>query len=350
MIKVIRFLLFPFSLLYGLAVVIRNALFDAGWLSARKFDIPVISIGNLVAGGTGKSPMTEYLVRMLKDRVSLAVLSRGYGRTTDGFRLVEVSTPAEIGGDEPVQMKQKFPSVTIAVAEKRVEGIERLQANHQLILLDDAFQHRWVQPGFSILLFDYSTVYAPQFLLPSGNLREPMSGKKRAQVLVVTKTPELLASEEQERLRKRLNPAPHQHLFFSWLRYGDLTALYGGKTMLWSDLSSATEVLLITGIANPAPLLEKIRKVCPNVIHYRYPDHHTFSTKNIVKLASAGAGKLIITTEKDAQRLRSPALLPLVRHLPIWYLPVQAELHGNSEQTFTRLITDYVFTEHSSNR
>src|SRR5579863_8034889 len=195
-----RWLLFPFSLLYGLVIVIRNWLYDAGLFKSRQFSIPVICVGNLEVGGAGKSPMTEYLVRLFKKSHKLATLSRGYGRESKGFLIATATTTSAQIGDEPAQFKNKFPGITVAVCEDRVEGIRELRPTHNLIILDDAYQHRAVKPGFSILLFDYGKINEPHLLLPAGNMREPFSSRWRAEVLIVTKCPHDLKADEQTRI------------------------------------------------------------------------------------------------------------------------------------------------------
>lgn len=249
----LRWLLFPFSLLYGLVVVIRNWCFNAGILKSREFDLPVIAVGNLDVGGAGKSPMTEYLIRLLKGNYKLATLSRGYGRKTKGFLLADAPAQAWDIGDEPAQFKNKFPNVTIAVAEKRVEGIEQLQSSHDLIILDDAYQHRAVKPGFSILLFDYNRIREPRLLLPAGNLREPFAGRKRADIIVISKCPAALERKDQFELQKRVKPFPNQAVFFTSISYLPLQDINGQATD--SVIDDTTTVFLLTGIANASPFL-----------------------------------------------------------------------------------------------
>ncbi|HCN85013.1 MAG TPA: tetraacyldisaccharide 4'-kinase [Sphingobacteriaceae bacterium] len=345
--KLLRLLLLPFSLIYVVVIVLRNAAYDAGLFTSRKFSIPVISVGNLAVGGAGKSPMAEYLVRLLKDRYKIATLSRGYGRKTSGFiELTEASTTID-AGDEPVQFKHKFPSITVAVCEKRAAGIEILQKSNDLIILDDAYQHRSVKPGLSLLLFDYSSIFQPQYILPAGNLREPLSGRKRADVIIVTKTPDLLSEAEREKIAVRIAPYPNQELFFSYLEYGDLEPLNNGQKLPLSTLNKETDIILLTGIANPATLLDHLTQYTSRIVHHNYPDHHPFSTKNIAKLAAAWSAskakhKFIITTEKDAQRLRSAELNELLRILPVYYLPVSAKIHKPQEERFNQIIEQYV--------
>ena len=217
--KLLRLLLFPISILYGLGVILRNLAYDFGIFKACKFQLPVISVGNLSVGGSGKSPMTEYLVRLLKDKYKIATLSRGYGRKTSGFRTVDTDSSSFDSGDEPLQFKRKFADVTVAVCENRVKGIQQLERNHELIIMDDAFQHRAVKPGLSILLFEYSSLLQNQWLLPSGNLREPLWAINRADILVVSKCPEKMSREQQDALANRFKT---KRLFFSFLKYGHL--------------------------------------------------------------------------------------------------------------------------------
>jgi len=349
--KHLRWLLFPFSIIYGLVVIMRNWCYDAGILKSRGFSIPVISVGNLDVGGAGKTPMTEYLVRLFKDHYKLATLSRGYGRKTKGFITATATTTATRVGDEPAQFKHKFPEITVAVCEKRVEGIRHLQAGHNLIILDDAFQHRAVKPGFSILLFDYNRINEPHLLLPAGNLREPFSGRWRADILVVTKCPAVLSDKEQARVAERIGPLPFQSLFFTTIAYQPMQDMESNNAN--TALDADTTVFLLTGIANPQPLLQHIKSYTQRVVHHNYPDHHQFSLKNITKLAGEFSGctatkKLIITTEKDAQRLVEHELLPLVKTLPILVIPIGVQFLNNGEQQFGHLVTEYV-REHTTN-
>jgi len=345
--KFFRILLFPFSLAYGVGVIARNFAFDLGIFRTREFDLPVISVGNLSVGGSGKSPMTEYLIRLLKHKHKIATLSRGYGRKSKGFRLVEISSLSSESGDEPLQFKRKFNDVTVAVCENRVEGIKRLEKEHELIILDDAFQHRAVRPGLSILLFDYNDVFRLKMLLPAGDLREPVWERDRADMVVVTKTPPGLDLADRQEIVEKLKLRNHQEIFFSYLQYGTLKPLNEGREEreLLSVKVSA-KIILLTGIANPAPLLYEIGGYTQHIIHHSYPDHHNFSKKNISKLVRAfnglrGDDLLIITTEKDAQRLRSEDIRELLAELPVYYLPVIAEIHEPEKAHFNNLIEKY---------
>ncbi|NEU09910.1 tetraacyldisaccharide 4'-kinase [Flavihumibacter sp. R14] len=346
--RLLRLLLFPFSFFYALVVIIRNWAYDIGILKSRRFKVPVISVGNLSVGGAGKSPMTEYLVGILKDDFKVATLSRGYGRRTKGFLAVKTSSIAEDIGDEPLQFKRKFPEITVAVCEDRVEGIKELNRHHDVIVLDDAFQHRAVKPGLSIVLFDYGSLWKFQWFLPTGDLREPLSGRKRADIIVITKAPEGLSEEERRDLTVKVAPFPHQQVFFSSFQYASLLDIAGSRSELnLSDVKPDTHVLLLTGIANPAPLIEHIKLFSANISHYQYPDHHQFTKKNIIKLVREFKGitssdKIIITTEKDAQRLNSYHLQELLRALPVYYLPVKAAIQSPDEERFNDLIIEYV--------
>ncbi|WP_345950904.1 tetraacyldisaccharide 4'-kinase [Mucilaginibacter sp. PAMB04274] len=351
--KYLRWLLFPFSLLYGLVVILRNWFYDAGIFQSRRFTIPVICIGNLDIGGAGKSPMTEYLVRLLKNNHQLATLSRGYGRQTKGYLIAEKDATAAQIGDEPAQFKQKFPDVTVAVCEKRVIGIEQLQINHSLVILDDAYQHRAVQAGLSILLFDYNRLHEPHLLLPAGNLREPFVGRYRADVMIVSKCPVNMTANQLHAAQQRLKPFGFQQVYFTAIDYLAMLDLDGRPAKTLPDAD--TTVFVLTGIANPQPLLQYIKQYSVHIVHHNYPDHHQFSLKNIVKLAQdydicSAAKKVIITTEKDAQRLREPELLPYVQTLPIWTLPIGIKFLNNGEQQFNETINNYVkqYKKHSS--
>lgn len=349
--KYLRWPLFPFSLLYGLVVVMRNWFYDAGLFKSRAFNLPVIVIGNLDVGGAGKSPMTEYVVRLLKNDFKMATLSRGYGRETKGFLTATATTTATQIGDEPAQFKQKFPDVTVAVCEKRVDGIEQLLASHNLIVLDDAYQHRAVTPGFSILLFDFNRLAEPKLMLPAGNLREPFVGRYRADVFVVSKCPATLTQAQQQQALQILKPLSYEQVYFTGIDYLPLQDMNGKPAGFMPDADTA--VFVLTGIANAQPLLTYINQHSLNVIHHNYPDHHQFTMKNIGKLANdfnscTAAKKVIITTQKDAQRLREPGLLPHVQALPIWILPIGVKFLNGGDEQFNKTIYNYVrqYTTH----
>lgn len=343
MLKYFRILLFPFNLVYGLVVYVRNKCYDWGIFQSVSFDVPVICIGNLVVGGAGKTPTTEYLVRLLSD-YKIAILSRGYGRRTKGFVLADVHSTAQTIGDEPLQYYRKFKQVTVAVCEDRVRGINQLKDHHDVILLDDAYQHRSVKPGYSILLFEFSKLQSFQFLLPAGNLREPFYAVERAQSILITKSPTLLTADLRNNIEQKFNLTIEQQLSFSSIRYGELIHLLDGVVM---RKFSHQHVFLLTGIANPAPLIDYLKKM-PTVVHtFIYADHHDFSRHEIEKLVSAykqhpAKEKIIITTEKDSQRLLDDNLKDLLLNLPIYYLPIAIELQELDKNDFDQKILDYV--------
>ena len=293
--------------------------------------------------------MTEYLIGLFKNDHHLTTLSRGYGRKTKGFVLATNHSTATEIGDEPAQFKQKFPDIDVAVCEKRVTGIEKLEADHDLVIMDDAFQHRAVKPGFSILMFDYNNCFRPHWLLPAGNLREPLSGRWRADMIVVSKCPPTLTTAQREAVQARLRPLDYQQVFFTSIAYKQLRNLSGGSEP--TALNANTTVFLLTGIANPAPLLAHLKTTGANIIHHKYPDHHQFTLKNISKLADKFAAcpsqnKVIITTEKDAQRLDKHDLRPVVKQLPILVLPIGLAFLNNGQQLFDQSVKNYV-REHS---
>ncbi|TSJ40445.1 tetraacyldisaccharide 4'-kinase [Mucilaginibacter corticis] len=348
--KYLRLLLFPFSLIYGLIVMVRNWCYDTGAFKSHEFDLPVIAVGNLTIGGAGKSPMTEYLIRLLKQDYKPATLSRGYGRETKGFKIASSTATASRVGDEPAQFKHTFPDITVAVCEKRVDGIEQLKADHDLIILDDAYQHRAVKPGLSILLFDYNSLDASHLVLPAGNYREPFSGRWRADVIIISKCPEDLDEAMQDSIAAGMALLPWQQLYFTTISYMRLHDMDGNPSMTVIDKD--TTVFLLTGIANATPLLAHIKKQTINVIHHNYPDHHRFSLKNITKLADefaacASQKKVIVTTEKDAQRLGEQELLPLIKRLPVLVMPIGV-MFLEDQQQFDQFVIEYVrkFREH----
>ncbi|MGI4020149.1 MAG: tetraacyldisaccharide 4'-kinase [Janthinobacterium lividum] len=353
MIQFLRYLLLPISLIYGLIIIVRNYFYDTGLFKSQKFDLPVIVVGNLEVGGAGKSPMTEYLIQLLKPQHKIATLSRGYGRQTKGFFYADKNSTAETVGDEPAQFKQKFPDITVAVCESRVAGVEKLQPEHDLILLDDAFQHRALNPGFSILLFDYGKLNGPHLLLPAGNYREPFSGKKRADVIVISKCPSDLSVEKQQQIRSKMLLLPHQNLFFTSIIYQSFQSFFPSDDAVF--INPKATLFLLTGIANPKPLLQHLRKQFAAVVQYKYPDHHQFTSKNISKLAAdfkacTVENKLILTTEKDAQRLQEPALQKLLADVPVLIAPIGIAFLSEAEPDFKQLIENYVRKYQKNNR
>jgi len=346
MIKYLRAILFPFAILYGLITFLRNKCYDWKIFKSQEFDLPVICVGNLAVGGSGKTPVTEYLVRLLSD-YKIAILSRGYGRETKGFLLADDQSTAATIGDEPLQYYQKFPEVTVAVCEDRVTGIRRLQDQHDLIILDDAFQHRKVKAGYQILLFEFEKMMHRQFMLPTGDLREAFGGYKRAQSILITKCPETLDSADQYRIAKQFSQFDESRIAYSSIIYSDLQALYTGNTMQDVRVSKDVTVFLLTGIANPKPFLAYLDGRFDAVVPQQYGDHHRFSLAEIKALKSAfeqhpAAEKIILTTEKDAQRLLDASIKDLLLNLPVFFIPIAVKIQQKNEIPFNQEILSYV--------
>ena len=346
MFKYLRLFLFPFSFIYGLVVIIRNKLYDWGILKSVKFDLPVICVGNLVVGGSGKTPVTEYLVHLLSD-YKIAILSRGYGRGTRGFIKANQDSNASTIGDEPMQYYRKFPNVTVAVCEDRVAGIKKLEEQHDVIILDDSYQHRAVTSGFSILLFEYHKLLKTQLLLPAGNLREPFKGYRRAQAILITKSPDLIKDADKTTCLNRFGKEGPNLISFSKLAYGNLKHFHRNETLLLETLDTDTVVYLLSGIANPQPLKGYLYKFIATIKDFEYPDHHSYTLKEIQQLVAAftkdqAPEKIIVTTEKDVQRLLEPPLKALLLELPLYYLPVKIELLAEDKLTFDQKILNYV--------
>ena len=347
--------LYPISCLYGMVVELRNKLFDWGMLQSKSFNIPIICIGNITVGGTGKTPHTEYLIKLLHDQFHVAVLSRGYKRRTKGYVLANPESTAKTIGDEPFQMYTKFSDITVAVDENRCHGIEQLldikSPSIDVVLLDDAFQHRYVKPGLSILLTDYHRLICDDALLPTGRLRESIKGKNRAQIVIVTKCPSEIKPIEYNIIAKRINLFPYQQLFFSSFRYGNLQAVFPGlnperKILKLSSLSDM-HLLLVTGIASPTTILKKLKEYTQHTDLLSFGDHHDFSSQDMQVVKERferlkGECKLIITTEKDATRLIHHRALDLSLKPFIYALPIEIEILQNQQDSFNQHIIGYV--------
>jgi tetraacyldisaccharide 4'-kinase len=330
--KFIRKLLFPLSWLYGGITALRNLFYDKGWLSSTSFTIPIICVGNLSVGGTGKSPMIEFLVEGLKDHHQVSVLSRGYKRKTRGY--LEVTTESSVSevGDEPLQFKQNHPDVKVAVCADRRYGIEQLRKGTDVILLDDAYQHRRVKPYISILLTTYDNLYIHDHMLPTGNLREYSSGADRADFIVITKCPERIAYAKLQRLQYDLKLKPHQKIYFSRIGYD--SSIYGKTEELPLDYLSDKPFTLVTGIANPKPMIEFLRSRNFKFEHKSYPDHHPFSTSDINELNEKG---IILTTEKDYMRLQDR-----LDKFALYYLPIKTLILNEQEVFFKNSILEMI--------
>ena len=343
--------LLPFSWFYGLAVKTRNILFEMGVLKSRSFQIPIISVGNITVGGTGKTPHVEYLVRLLKDQFHVAVLSRGYKRKSRGYVKAGKQTTMPEIGDEPYQMKQKFAGVTIAVDRKRCHGIDMLTEQDpslDVILLDDAFQHRYVKPGINILLVDYHRLIIYDKLLPAGRLREPLGGKDRADIVIVTKCPKDLKPMEYRVITKAMSLYPYQRLYFTTLEYAALQPLFqtSKKNIPTLDDLHDTHVLLLTGIASPEQLEHDLSPYTPHLSPLTFADHHQFNKKDIQLIndtfAAIESPKIIITTEKDATRMNDVDGLSEEVKKNIYVLPVQICFMQEQDNMFNQQIIGYV--------
>ena len=341
----------PLSWLYGAVVKTRNALFEMGVLKSRAFQIPIISVGNITVGGTGKTPHVEYLVRLLKDQFHVAVLSRGYKRKSKGFIKADNQTTMPEIGDEPYQMKQKFKDVTIAVDKNRCHGIDILTEQDNkldVILLDDAFQHRYVKPGINILLVDYHRLIIYDKLLPAGRLREPLNGKDRADIVIVTKCPKDLKPMEFRVVTKAMSLYPYQRLYFTTLEYAELQPLFQTSAANIPTLDSLhdTHVMLLTGIASPEQLEHDLAPLSPHLTPLTFADHHQFKAKDIELInntfATMQSPKIIITTEKDATRLNTVDGLSDEVKKNMYVLPVRISFMQDQDNMFNQQITDYV--------
>jgi len=317
-----RFLLLPFAILYGLGVRLRHFLYDRGWLSSKRYPFPILCVGNLAVGGTGKTPMVEYLVRLLGQE-QVAILSRGYRRKTRGFVLANDSATAMTLGDEPYQYHRKFPRATVAVCESRQEGIERLLENphFKYIILDDAFQHRKVQAGTNLLLTSYDKLYTQDFLLPVGSLRDIRSRARKAQIIIVTKCPELTQTE-QEKIIQQLKPLPSQKVYFTTIAYSERVYSHEDSQALKDFI--ATPFTLVTGIANPTPLVDFLEKQGASFEHLAYSDHHHFSNRELEFLRQK---ERILTTEKDYVRLEGTLST-------LYYLPIETQFLNDQQLIF----------------
>ena len=331
--NLLRKLLFPFAILYGFIISIRNFLFDKGVLKSTSFDIPVIAVGNLSVGGTGKTPQIEYLIRLLSDKYKVATLSRGYKRKSEGFVLADENSNAEILGDEPFQFYQKFPNVMVAVDANRTNGIQQLLSQNEkpeIVLLDDAYQHRKVKAGFYILLTSYGDLYSDDFILPTGNLRESRSGAERASIIVVTKCPKILTDDEQSEIRLKLKSS--QQVFFTFIDY-DIFIFGKNEKIAVGEIKSESK-LLLAGIAKPKPFFDYLKNENDECL--TFPDHHHFSDADLDAIRNKANGRKIITTEKDYVRLKDSELVD-----QLYYLPIKSSFI-NHQQNFDATILEYI--------
>ncbi len=347
----LRLLLMPLALLYGIGVSIRNFLYRRRILLSVRFNLPVIGVGSLTVGGAGKSPHVEYLTRLLLPYLETGILSRGYGRKTSGFRWVEVWNKAEETGDEPLMIKRKFPEAKVAVSESRSLGIPRMLQRYgdlQVVLLDDAFQHLGVNPGLNILLTEYRYPYTRDWLLPAGRLREWPSGSRRADIIVVTKCPPDLDENDRQHFIRELAPLPHQQVFFSSYRYTDPYYLFNPRYRI--PLADDIEVLLVCAIANAEYLEEYLVENTASVRTLSFDDHHFFDERDLYTIGRywqtmTGSRRLIVTTEKDAVRLEPHREWILQAQWPIVVLPVEVFFlpspYGDFDESIRRFLLDF---------
>ncbi len=345
MLKSFRYLLFPLSLIYGLIISIRNWLFDKKFFKSAMFNFPLICIGNLAIGGTGKTPMTEYLAALLRRRFKTATLSRGYKRKTKGFAIATAETTALDIGDEPMQFHQKFPDVTVAVGEERLVAIPQLlhdRPETQVIILDDAFQHRSVRAGLNILLTDYRNLYTRDLLMPAGDLRDVVASSKRADIIIVTKCKPDLSIQEKSEIKKELDPASHQQVFFTEIVYAEPYHLFNKSVI---TINHDTDVLLVCGIANPKPLKEYLATHVHTYDMLRYRDHQIFSTDDLKEIIRhyeriESGKKIILTTEKDGVRLEK--FRNELQDYPIYVLPISHSFLFSEGPAFDTTVMTFV--------
>ena len=351
---IVRILLLPFSFLYGIVTKIRNILFDTGILKSKEFKTYSISVGNIAVGGTGKSPHVEYLIRLFEETKRIATLSRGYKRESKGFVLANSKSTFKDIGDEPMQFHSKFKTINVAVDGDRRRGIVKLQDDigPDLILLDDCFQHRWIKPSLDLVLLDYSSVGDKQYMLPSGELREWKSGINRANIIVVSKSPHIYSPIEHRRITELIGPKHHQEIFFSYIVYKEIIPFNNRAKALFEKNNfdmNMFKVNVFTGIANVEPLIDHLKLRSKDVIQSEFKDHHSFKPSDILRVISKfkeiiSSDKILITTEKDAMRLKDERLFPLLEEFPVFYLPIEIKFHKTNEGklSFDQTIIDHV--------
>ena len=347
MLRSFRYLLFPFAFFYGIIVWFRNWLFDKNILKSSSFNFPVICVGNLAVGGTGKTPMVESLIEMLQGKYKTATLSRGYKRKTKGFAIADEKTTAIDIGDEPMQFHQKFPAVTVAVGEERLVAIPQIlhqRPETEVIILDDAFQHRAVRAGLNILLTDYKNLYTRDIMMPAGDLRDVKLSRKRADIIIITKCKPELGIEERDAIIEEISPLPHQQVLFTEIVYDQPYHLFHKQKV---NIGSSTNVLLVCGIANPKPMMEFLTAHVRTYDMMRYPDHHIFTIddlkemrKHFEKLSSSNS--IILTTEKDAVRLEK--FIHELSGYPLYVLPIKHRFLFNEGSTFESLVEGFIKT------
>ena len=344
--KSFRVLLLPFAIIYGLVLTIRNWLYNNKFFKSVQFNFPIICVGNLSLGGTGKSPMVEHLLSITADHYKIATLSRGYKRRTKGYALADNNTTALEIGDEPMQFHMKHPNVSVAVCERRIEAIPQLIQdipNLQAIILDDAFQHREIIAGLNIILTDFNNLYCDDISFPTGDLRDERKSAKRADIIVITKCPDHLTEEERDEIIEKLYPTENQRVFFTSIAYETPYHIYNPNDE-WV-LTINDDVLLVCGIANPLPLKDYLHENTHTYYQLSYSDHHIFSIEDLNEIKEKfeqikDKRKLILTTEKDAVRLVK--YTEELNQIPLYVLPIKPHFLFESEQEFNKIILDYL--------
>lgn len=354
-------LLYPVSLIYGLITGLRNFLYNSDVLPSVEFNIPVICVGNITVGGTGKTPHTEYITSLLRKDFQVATLSRGYKRRTRDFRIASSSSLVSEIGDEPLQISRKFPDVMVTVDRDRVHGVNKILEQNpetEVIILDDGFQHRRITPGFSILLSDFERLIVRDHLLPYGNLRESIGNMRRADIILITKSPEDLSPIQRRLIVKEFDKAPYQNLYFTALTYKDPLPVFESSTTVTKDFASESSdcgIVLVTGISNPQPLKDYLLKNYNEISHLSFPDHHNFNENDILAISSTyndlkSPVKYLFTTEKDAVRLREFTNIAEPIRSAFYYIPVGINFLNDDKEEFDNMIVDYVRKNKRNNR
>jgi len=343
--KSFRIVLLPFSIIYAIAVIIRNWMFDKGYSKSIPFSFPLICVGNIAVGGTGKSPMVEYLIDLLQPQFVIATMSRGYKRKTKGYVLAnEKSTALDIG-DESMQFYSKYPNITVAVSEERLVGIPQLiydRKDLDAIILDDAFQHRTIKAGLNIVLSEYSNLYVHDFFFPTGDLRDQHSSMKRAEIIVITKCPVDLTESNKQQLLRLIKPLSHQKVFFTTINYGVPYHIINKNERI---ITNTDEILLVCGIANPKPIKEYLLKNAYTYYQKNYSDHHIFSIDDFREIKERfqnmeAVNKFIVTTEKDAVRLAK--FTNELAEIPIYVLPIKHKFLFEEGEAFNELVINFI--------
>jgi tetraacyldisaccharide 4'-kinase len=362
MVKRRNIFLYPVSLIYGLITWIRNFLYNSGILPSVEFNFPVICVGNITVGGTGKTPHTEYIAGLLRKNFKVATLSRGYKRKTKDFRIASSASVVKEIGDEPMQLFRKFPDILVTVDKNRVHGVEKILSENpetEVIILDDAYQHRRITPGFSILLSDFERPFVNDHMLPFGNLRESSENMRRADIILITKAPPGISAIQRRVIVKEVDKAPYQNLYFTSFTYQAPLPVFDnkdpGETHLDLSEKRSFGILLVTGIANPIPLKTYLEQFSDEIIHLSFPDHYYFKEKDISNICAAyydlkSTLKYVFTTEKDAVRLREFINIAEPLRSAFFYIPIGISFLNNDQDEFNKTIVDYVRKNKRNNR